>query len=95
MSPVRPDRRGFLCGAVAAALVTARAWAQTASVSAGPADPKLIEDLVAANRILADQGVVDGYGHVSIRHPADPQRYLMRSLNSESNKTMWRKFSKV
>jgi len=27
--------------------------------SAGPADAKLIEDLVAANRILADQGVVD------------------------------------
>ena len=44
----------------------------------------LIEDLVAANRILVDQGVLDGYGHVSVRHPADPQRYLMsRSLAPE------------
>jgi HCOMODA/2-hydroxy-3-carboxy-muconic semialdehyde decarboxylase len=41
----------------------------------------LIEDLVAASRILADQGVVDGYGHVSVRHDRDPNRYLMsRSL---------------
>jgi HCOMODA/2-hydroxy-3-carboxy-muconic semialdehyde decarboxylase len=49
-----------------------------------PVDPKLLEDLVAANRILADQGVVDGYGHVSVRHPADPDRYLMsRSLAPE------------
>jgi ribulose-5-phosphate 4-epimerase/fuculose-1-phosphate aldolase len=41
----------------------------------------MIEDLVAASRILADQGVVDGYGHVSVRHDRDPNRYLMsRSL---------------
>jgi ribulose-5-phosphate 4-epimerase/fuculose-1-phosphate aldolase len=32
---------------------------------------------VTANRILADQGVVDGYGHVSWRHPRDPDRYLL------------------
>jgi ribulose-5-phosphate 4-epimerase/fuculose-1-phosphate aldolase len=58
--------------------------AQTTPASAGPLDPALIDDLVAANRILADQGVVDGYGHVSLRHPADPQRYLMsRSLEPE------------
>jgi HCOMODA/2-hydroxy-3-carboxy-muconic semialdehyde decarboxylase len=41
----------------------------------------MIEDLVAASRILADQGVVDAYGHVSARHDRDPNRYLMsRSL---------------
>lgn len=46
-----------------------------------PADPKLIEDLEAANRILADQGVFDAFGHVSVRHDRDPGRYLMsRSL---------------
>lgn len=40
-----------------------------------------IEDLVAANRILTQQGVLDESGHVSIRHPANPHRYLMaRSL---------------
>ena len=55
-----------------------------APTSAGPADPKLIEDLVAANRILADQGVVDGYGHVSVRHDRDPNRYLLaRSMAPE------------
>ena len=76
-------RRAFLGGSVAALLAT-RAAAQTAPASAGPVDRALIDDLVAANRILADQGVVDGYGHVSLRHPADPQRYLMsRSIAPE------------
>jgi HCOMODA/2-hydroxy-3-carboxy-muconic semialdehyde decarboxylase len=51
--------------------------AQTSPVSAGPVEPQLIEDLVAANRILADQGVLDGWGHVSVRHNRDPNRYLM------------------
>jgi HCOMODA/2-hydroxy-3-carboxy-muconic semialdehyde decarboxylase len=52
--------------------------------SAGPPDPALIDDLVAANRILADQGVVDGYGHVSVRHDKSPDRYLIaRSLAPE------------
>jgi ribulose-5-phosphate 4-epimerase/fuculose-1-phosphate aldolase len=40
-----------------------------------PAD--LLADLAAASRILAIQGVVDGFGHVSMRHPSDPGRYLM------------------
>ena len=58
--------------------------AQTAPASAGPVDAALLDDLVAANRILVDQGVVDGYGHVSVRHPADLQRYLMsRSIAPE------------
>jgi ribulose-5-phosphate 4-epimerase/fuculose-1-phosphate aldolase len=40
------------------------------------------DDLVAANRILSQQGVLDESGHVSIRHPADPNHYLMaRSLS--------------
>ena len=42
-----------------------------------PPDPALVEDLVAANRILYDQGVVDGFGHVSARHDKDPNRYLL------------------
>ena len=29
----------------------------------------LIDDLVAANRILARENVVDAFGHVSVRHP--------------------------
>ena len=44
----------------------------------------LIEDLVAANRVLAQQGVLDGFGHVSVRHDRDPSRFLMsRSLAPE------------
>ena len=53
------------------------AFAQQAPASAGPADPVLIEDLIAANRILADQGVLDGWGHVSVRHNRDPNRFLL------------------
>ena len=80
------SRRHFLLGAglsVAGALLTTRAAAQ-APATAGPVDATVLEDLVAANRILVDQGVLDGYGHVSVRHPADPQRYLMsRSIAPE------------
>jgi ribulose-5-phosphate 4-epimerase/fuculose-1-phosphate aldolase len=41
------------------------------------ADQAQIEDLVAANRILSDQGVVDGFGHVSARHETDTTRFLL------------------
>jgi HCOMODA/2-hydroxy-3-carboxy-muconic semialdehyde decarboxylase len=45
--------------------------------SAGPVDATLIENLVVASRILAHHGVLDAWGHVSMRHPGNPQRYLM------------------
>ncbi len=45
--------------------------------SAGPVDPALIDDLVAASRILAKHGVLDAWGHVSMRHPKNPERYLL------------------
>jgi ribulose-5-phosphate 4-epimerase/fuculose-1-phosphate aldolase len=38
---------------------------------------RAINDLVIANRILAHHGVFDEYGHVSVRHPGDPARFLM------------------
>ena len=41
-------------------------------------------ELVIANRILANENIVDAYGHVSIRHPDDPKRFfLARSLAPE------------
>ena len=44
----------------------------------------LIQDLVIANRILAREEVVDAYGHVSVRHPSNPNRFLIaRSLAPE------------
>jgi ribulose-5-phosphate 4-epimerase/fuculose-1-phosphate aldolase len=47
--------------------------------SAGRVDPSVIDDLVAANHILADQGVLDGFGHVSVRHPHATDRYFLSS----------------
>src|SRR6202790_4529088 len=38
--------------------------------------------LALANRIVAHEGVLDGFGHVSIRHPADPGRYLLARSRS-------------
>lgn len=41
----------------------------------------LIDDLVCANHILYNEGVVDGFGHVSVRHPERADRYyLARSI---------------
>lgn len=37
----------------------------------------LIDDLVSANHILFREGVVDGFGHVSVRHDEDPERFLL------------------
>src|SRR5687767_13593096 len=37
----------------------------------------LIDDLVSANHILYNEGVVDGFGHVSVRHPERADRYLL------------------
>ena len=37
----------------------------------------LLEDLVSANRILASQGIVDSFGHVSIRNPENPKTYFL------------------
>ena len=55
--------------------------AQTPSVSLPGVDPALLEDIVVGSRILADFGVVDGFGHVSARHPTNPNHFLMsRSL---------------
>ena len=63
---------------LATILVIATLGAPAAALAQGGApDPRLVEDLVAANRILYDQGVVDGFGHVSMRHDKNPNRYLL------------------
>jgi HCOMODA/2-hydroxy-3-carboxy-muconic semialdehyde decarboxylase len=59
------------------ALVGPYTAAQTVPVASVPVDQALIEDLVAASHILAEQGVLDAFGHVSVRHPNNPERYLM------------------
>lgn len=72
----------LIAAATAPHLASAQAQAQAlAPASGGPVDPALIQDLVVANHVLTDQGVLDGFGHVSVRHPGNPERFLMsRSL---------------
>ena len=43
---------------------------------------KDFDKLVAANRILAREDVVDAFGHVSLRHPDNPSRYVMSRSRS-------------
>src|SRR5262245_6399384 len=74
---IHPARLAIATVALLSAAGLAPATAQTPPTSGGSVDPALIEDLVAANRILAEEGVLDAYGHVSIRHPNDPNRYLL------------------
>jgi ribulose-5-phosphate 4-epimerase/fuculose-1-phosphate aldolase len=81
----RTSRSRALAAATAvilhATLPVPDALAQAPPTSGGPVDAGVIEDLVAASRILADQGVLDGFGHVSVRHPGSLDRLLMsRSL---------------
>jgi HCOMODA/2-hydroxy-3-carboxy-muconic semialdehyde decarboxylase len=73
---------GALCLAV---MSSGPARGQAPAAKPDPdARTKAIADVVTANHILADQGVVDGYGHVSIRDPADPNKFLMaRSVAPE------------
>src|SRR3984957_14993901 len=76
-------RLAYLGVLVAVALMAGRldASAQMPSASLPGVDPALLEDIVVGSRILADFGVVDGFGHVSARHPTNPNHFLMsRSL---------------
>jgi ribulose-5-phosphate 4-epimerase/fuculose-1-phosphate aldolase len=62
-------------------VLPAIASAQTTAQPRDPAVVALIDDLVTANHILASEGILDGYGHVSVRDPANPNHYfLSRSL---------------
>ena len=72
-------RRDFLAlGAIA--LVPRTAWSQAAT----PAPANVIDDLVAGNHILTQEGILDGYGHISVRHPRNPERFLLaRSVAPE------------
>lgn len=38
---------------------------------------RAFDELITANRILAREGIVDAFGHVSIRHPDRPDRYYL------------------
>ena len=42
----------------------------------------LLRDLVTANRVLAHEGVVDAYGHISVRHPKRSDRFFLSGSRS-------------
>lgn len=77
------NRRTFFGASLGAMAYTATgAWAQ--SPAAIPADEfppdseeQRIAELVTANHVLADQGVLDSYGHVTVRSFKNPKHFLM------------------
>jgi HCOMODA/2-hydroxy-3-carboxy-muconic semialdehyde decarboxylase len=76
----RLARLGAFAALVLAASL-AQTHAQTPAAPASSADAAMIEDIVVGSRILAEFGVLDGFGHVSARDPANPNRFWMsRSL---------------
>jgi HCOMODA/2-hydroxy-3-carboxy-muconic semialdehyde decarboxylase len=68
------QRSPFAILVVAALLIDAR---QAPRPAAGAARDTLVDELVVANRILANENVLDGYGHVSARHPSNASHYLL------------------
>jgi HCOMODA/2-hydroxy-3-carboxy-muconic semialdehyde decarboxylase len=74
------SRREFL-GAVGSALVVA----PLVRAQQGPPPPDdLIADLVVGNHILAMENILDAMGHISVRHPSRPDRFLLaRSMPPE------------
>jgi ribulose-5-phosphate 4-epimerase/fuculose-1-phosphate aldolase len=38
---------------------------------------ELRQELAVANRILANEGIIDAFGHISARNPKDPDRYFI------------------
>jgi len=55
------------------------------SPSVASVDRDVLDDLVVANRTLANFGILDAFGHVSVRDPKNPKRYLIsRSIAPES-----------
>lgn len=67
----------LVSGAIALLIGGGSVWGQANPTSAGPVDPLLLEDLALSYRILTDKGIMDGLGHSSIRHPANPTHYLI------------------
>ena len=42
-----------------------------------PLSDELVQDLLLGNKILFKYGIVDAFGHISVRHDGDPQKYVM------------------
>src|SRR5262249_18254377 len=71
---------GRVAGLMMALAVAWGALAETARAEprlGAPVRQESMAELVAANHVLAKLKVVDAFGHITMRDPADPQRYLM------------------
>jgi ribulose-5-phosphate 4-epimerase/fuculose-1-phosphate aldolase len=73
---LRNSRAAVLAAAVLAAQLSGAA-AQPTMPSAPATDAERIQELVLANRILANEGIVDGFGHVSVRSAKNPTHFFM------------------
>ena len=72
-----PDWRGR---ALCLLIVLVAACGSAAAQAPAPTEANrrdTIDELLAANHVLAKLKLLDAFGHVTIRHPANPQRYLM------------------
>lgn len=63
--------------AVAGVVATQHAAGQEGRTGAAGASLQLVDDLVVGNRILANEGILDGLGHISVRHNARSDRFLL------------------
>ncbi len=75
-------RRRMLTAALAAGSVNVMPFTRLAAQTGSVDDRVEFRRLVAANRILANEGVVDAFGHASVRDPRDPARYAMSRSRS-------------
>ena len=57
-----------------------RSLPQVRAGAQAPPLADLIDDLVAGNHILAQEGILDGYGHISVRHPRQPRAIPARAI---------------
>ena len=62
---------------IAVAIVVSCAGSGQAQTKPNSTKWAVVEELVLANRILTDQGVLDAYGHVSVRDPQNPNHFLL------------------
>jgi ribulose-5-phosphate 4-epimerase/fuculose-1-phosphate aldolase len=78
---IRVSLLARLAALAAVALLSGLAQARAQTPAASGVEAAMIEDIVIGSRILADFGVLDGFGHVSARDPANPNHFLLsRSL---------------
>ncbi len=70
------QRRPIPAGLALAAVLLATTACERLGARSGR-NARVLDDLVTANRILAHEGIVDGYGHVSARSAEDPSRFFL------------------